>query len=379
MFEKQFALRRSSGGSGEEAPSLTPEEEEQIRRSRLTAAGSTSVKIAGLKISGRESYFNLLQQALWKNYTECRRTEPDLPELTEADVERRAVSMEYGIFSATKVITIYRRNMTLLTSQIKKATESFKLFDQLLEPEPPAPELEEAAARYPLNSGFIKASAMTIPPESVERPPSPPSPPAAEVSLLNKKRVSRYLTSNDDTSFVTPLTPKPAKTDEELIEKAKEIEKRLAEQLSLKTKSAAIHITEAEKKPVVPPKSVKSSKDKPTNSKTKERSSNSKPAQPKGSFKSSKRSLEGQTSLDRYFKRPRVEEAAGSKAADKSELKTKSPSPKKDKQATADLVVRCLMPHYKEKKIASRDLFKSLARHLAHTVAHLQGNSKIKL
>ena len=50
LLEKQFTLRRGSSGS-EEAPQMTPEEIEAIRKSRLTAAESTSKKIAGLKIT----------------------------------------------------------------------------------------------------------------------------------------------------------------------------------------------------------------------------------------------------------------------------------------------------------------------------------------
>lgn len=50
LIEKQFTIRRGSSGC-EEAPQITPEEVEAIKRSRLTAAESTSIKIAGLKIT----------------------------------------------------------------------------------------------------------------------------------------------------------------------------------------------------------------------------------------------------------------------------------------------------------------------------------------
>lgn len=57
LIEKQFALRRGSSG-GEEAPQITPEDEDAIKRSRLTAARSTSTKIAGLKIAVMLHFFN---------------------------------------------------------------------------------------------------------------------------------------------------------------------------------------------------------------------------------------------------------------------------------------------------------------------------------
>lgn len=191
MLQKQFALRRSSGtGSSEEGQvsSITPEEEEAIRRSRLRAAASTSVKIAGLKISGRESYFNLLHQALLKNYNECRRIEPDLePQLTDKEVESAAIAMEYRIFSTTTVITLYRRSMTLLTSQIKKDTEKFHLHAGFLETDPdptPPPPL-------PDNAGFVKASEMLKANPAEPTSPSSPQPSSSEMSLSGKKRVSR--------------------------------------------------------------------------------------------------------------------------------------------------------------------------------------------
>lgn len=50
MLEKQFSLRRGSS-SQDETPQMTPEELEAIKKSRLTAAESTSIKISGLKIT----------------------------------------------------------------------------------------------------------------------------------------------------------------------------------------------------------------------------------------------------------------------------------------------------------------------------------------
>lgn len=38
------------------------------------------------------------------------------------------------------------------------------------------------------------------------------------------------------------------------------------------------------------------------------------------------------------------------------------------KKQVGSLVVTCLMPHYKANRIGSRQLFKSLARHLSHRI-----------
>lgn len=92
---------------------------------------------------------NLLQQALWKNYAECRRTDPvATPALDERDVLECALGLEYGVFSATKVITVYRRNMALLNQQIKRNTDQWVLHPPLLalRDNAPLPVAPQAAA-----------------------------------------------------------------------------------------------------------------------------------------------------------------------------------------------------------------------------------------
>jgi hypothetical protein len=108
------------------------------------------------------------------------------------------------------------------------------------------------------------------------------------------------------------------------------------------------------------------------------------------SIKSAKRSLENQTTLDRFIKKQRVDPSPDvepkssqfTTAKTEDKIKTYSshsgdkrrPSPEKKKtasplkQATADMVVHCLMPHYKAGQIAGKDLFKSLARHISHLI-----------
>lgn len=57
VIEKQFSLRRSGS---DEPPTVTPEEIEAIKKSRLKAAASTAIKIAGLKVTVRviQAYLN---------------------------------------------------------------------------------------------------------------------------------------------------------------------------------------------------------------------------------------------------------------------------------------------------------------------------------
>ena len=412
----------------------------------------------------------MLQQALWKNYTECSKIEPDLKPLVEEDITLRALEMEYKIFSDTTVITIYRRKMALLTTQIKKETDKFNLHTELLEPRMESTNVSAGSVKVEsssiTNSGFVKASEIVCNPikDSVEREADMEKPTLSidtdrkEESPHVKKRISRLITTSDGEIQPTKLfLSKSASDDSDLIAKAKEIEARLSSQLSLMSKPTAASETV---------KSSKSTKEKderhkstnngsePTKSSKEKTKASSKPS----SFKSSKRSLERQTSLDRFFntKRqklepqsdskteslpavPEVDQPSGGeknednrldqkngqeterldnklddkKGQDKTpsskssrpheerkpvstkkkmdllfESPVKKPSvtskvvkgkestfkvekfktPDKNKQDTANLVIRCLMPHYQAKQIGSRELFKALARHLSHVI-----------
>lgn len=519
LIAKQFSIRRGSGGS-DDAPQITPEELEAIRKSVLTAAESTSIKIAGLKITSRESYFKLLQEALWKNYVQARKVEPDLPNLSEDEIMLRALEIEYAVFSATTVITIYRRKMALLTSEIKKETVKFNLYVHAPEAAVAVSGASSDLDTENSSSSFVKASEMMLatPAVAEDKPiklevvqDSSVQTPASPVgsSLFGKKRVSRLVASeNGIVPFSTlPPPPKPASSESDLIARAKEVEARLSTQLSFMSKSTGADL-------IVKQPDSTSGLDRSNKSRNGSGKESPKTSSKRTSYKSSKRSLESQTSLDRFFtsKKQRLEsqpdnseidtsatatetekptiqpttetttkekhshrhekpiklepgvtpsktekpksssggsssrsdekmkpsskddqqisssltpvkkvekpKSSSSSSAEKSksssssaeksksssssaeksrgssassekpksssgsaekpksgsgsaEKKKGTSSPDKSKQDIANLVIRCLMPHYAEKKISSRDLFKALARHLSHVIRSL--------
>lgn len=384
----------------------------------------------------------------------------------------RARDIEYGVFSATTVITIYRRKMALLTSEIKKSTDKFNLYEHVIDTGNSAfsgisSDLETENPK----SGFVKASDMVfaIPATTEEKPAKededpPIQAPASPVgsSLFGKKRVSRLVVSENGmvaSSSLLSTPPKPASADSDLIARAKEVEARLSTQLSFMSKSSGADITA---------KSTNSASDSDRSSKARNGSSkeSSKASSKPTSYRSSKRSHEHQPSLDRFLisKKQRLEpqedncqsdtkpavaetekptsdstsetlkkekdqaekpiklESTPSKTeksksssrsgrsdekvkpspkegqkmnsslktpvkkADKSKSSSSSSSGEKTKSASLDksksssdkskqdianLVIRCLMPYYSEKKISSRDVFKALARHLSHVVRSL--------
>lgn len=486
----------------------------------LTAAESTSIKIAGLKITSRESYFKLLQEALWKNYVQARKVEPDLPNLSEDEIMLRALEIEYAVFSATTVITIYRRKMALLTSEIKKETVKFNLYVHAPEAAVAVSGASSDLDTENSSSSFVKASEMMLatPAVAEDKPiklevvqDSSVQTPASPVgsSLFGKKRVSRLVASeNGIVPFSTlPPPPKPASSESDLIARAKEVEARLSTQLSFMSKSTGADL-------IVKQPDSTSGLDRSNKSRNGSGKESPKTSSKRTSYKSSKRSLESQTSLDRFFtsKKQRLEsqpdnseidtsatatetekptiqpttetttkekhshrhekpiklepgvtpsktekpksssggsssrsdekmkpsskddqqisssltpvkkvekpKSSSSSSAEKSksssssaeksksssssaeksrgssassekpksssgsaekpksgsgsaEKKKGTSSPDKSKQDIANLVIRCLMPHYAEKKISSRDLFKALARHLSHVIRSL--------
>lgn len=390
--------------------------------------------------------------------------------MNEEDILVRALEMEYKIFSDTTVITIYRRKMALLTSQVKKDTDKFNLHPDLLEPamEPPKVLADAQVENWALSSsGFVQASKMVCNPSVAEPEEEKVVPEKAftpidtdqkEESPSVKKRISRLFTTSDGEIQPTKLyVPKPASDDSDLIAKAKEIEARLSSQLNLMSKPTASETVKSSK-----PVKGKDERNKSTISDSKPTKESSKVSSKPSSFKSSKRSLDRQTSIDRFFtsKRQKMDSPSdsrteslptvtesdkalnsktsqdylkpkdgsntepqdakledsnglstinkdktpsgkkhrsreGEKSAStkkKMELLFDSPvkkpsstvkaskskesvsaekaktSPDKNKQDTANLVVRCLMPLYQAKQIGSRDLFKALARHLSHVI-----------
>lgn len=66
----------------------------------------------------RESYLQLVSQALSKNYAECGQTGPGRSHLKESDIEDVATKMEYKVFTSTNVMMMYRKGMMSLVSNL---------------------------------------------------------------------------------------------------------------------------------------------------------------------------------------------------------------------------------------------------------------------
>ena len=117
FIDKQFALRKLKATKAMEDLPKT-----QI--SRIKSAMSTETKVSGLTISKRDSNLSFIVDALKCNVVRC--AEKDPPEhptlsLYHEDYENIAKEVEYRCFSDSKAISIYRRNIAKVSSEIKSS------------------------------------------------------------------------------------------------------------------------------------------------------------------------------------------------------------------------------------------------------------------
>jgi hypothetical protein len=99
---------------------------------RVKFASATTVKVAGLSISVRESYLGLLADALKKN-VEVAANEGETTDhkLVYKDYEDVAAELEYQSFTNNKVITLYKRCFIKSLAEVKNSTNLQQLYPVL--------------------------------------------------------------------------------------------------------------------------------------------------------------------------------------------------------------------------------------------------------
>ncbi|XP_042873002.1 uncharacterized protein LOC122253773 [Penaeus japonicus] len=221
LIKQQFALRRNGGKRGggsssgpsssymsrmkeqKEKEKLEKEEKERANRSKLTNAEYTS-KISGLNVATRESYLQLVVQALAKNYEACKHLSPVEKNLKESDIEDVAVKLEYNIFTSTNVIMMYRKGMMSLMMGVRKDTTALNLRNELADHEPKlslnqwAKQVEqELKNKNKVGSGFKSASQLMGESASESSKKEPKEPP----NLSTRKGFSLKRSPNHQTSI----------------------------------------------------------------------------------------------------------------------------------------------------------------------------------
>lgn len=126
LIQKQFELRKTAMIT---AKSLDMSPVAQL--SRVKQAMSTTVKVNGLTIKGRETYLTHLTDSLKKNLEKCENLDNPDHDLVYKDLEDVAIELEYQAFTTNKVVSLYRRSIVKYLTAIKDATTNVMLFPEL--------------------------------------------------------------------------------------------------------------------------------------------------------------------------------------------------------------------------------------------------------
>ncbi|XP_045494589.1 ATP-dependent DNA helicase Q5-like [Colias croceus] len=130
LIMKEFAQRKKSI----EKDRKPHDETESAKHSKCKAADSTSTKVNGLIVATRENYLSLLNNALSENLTALKGVDEPTRTLSKNDVEQCAIELEYEAFSNSTVISLYRRALTKLISNVKASKD--QLYPYLKDFEP---------------------------------------------------------------------------------------------------------------------------------------------------------------------------------------------------------------------------------------------------
>ncbi|XP_024883716.1 ATP-dependent DNA helicase Q5-like isoform X1 [Temnothorax curvispinosus] len=125
LIMEQFALRRGKSKENE----VRRQNMKDAKVAHVRAANSTDKKIKGLTVQIREHFYNELKTALFENY-ENLHTEID-KQLQEENMHDVANSIEYKIFSNSKVPNKYKFDISKLISSIRKCTNSNTMYEAI--------------------------------------------------------------------------------------------------------------------------------------------------------------------------------------------------------------------------------------------------------
>ncbi|XP_073949302.1 uncharacterized protein [Choristoneura fumiferana] len=115
LIIKEFANRKKNAGKDRRGS----DDSQSAKFAKCLAAESTGTKVTGLTVVTRESHLSLIKDALAANLSRMKGVEePDRP-LSALDVEQCAADMEYEAFSASTVISLYRRAIVKTITAIK--------------------------------------------------------------------------------------------------------------------------------------------------------------------------------------------------------------------------------------------------------------------
>ncbi|KYN23424.1 PREDICTED: ATP-dependent DNA helicase Q5-like [Trachymyrmex cornetzi] len=124
LIMEQFALRRGTAKEDE----MRRQNIKDAKVAHVRAASSTDKKIKGLTVQIREHFYNELKTALLENYQNLC-TEINEERFEEKNVLYVANSIEYKIFSSSKVPNKYKFDMSRLISSVRKCTTNNTVYE----------------------------------------------------------------------------------------------------------------------------------------------------------------------------------------------------------------------------------------------------------
>lgn len=362
MIQRELAARKLASAKMLEQESSSPQ------MCRVKHGLSTATKITGLTNATRDSYLTYFADLLKKNYELCSADDPPLQDLIYRDFENVARELEYECFTANKVMTLYRRSVAKKNDEIRKCTE--KLFPNLKNYTPQ--KVQNTGGSYTsLKEKFEeKFPGITVEVEGVKKETKSPS---QRRSLIPKTLKRDPLTQ---TSIVGFFSQKLVETENEKKEgqsvsnkttDAPQVKQEKIETIKIsEDEYHSSSLNEVKVKLETEVKHIKSSSNVKTQKETE--------IKPINSSSNNKRTLKAP--ITEPDKRPRIDEPKVKSKTDHSSSRSRDSASKhsekiskhemKERFRVCELVKDFLMPFYTTKRIADREVFKSLAKHISH-------------
>lgn len=343
LIKKQFAIRRAAAKELEMEPSA------QI--SRVNFPQSTSVKVIGLKISTRDCYLTLIANALKDNVLKCQENDPLDNELKFRDFEDIGREIEYESFTKNTVKSLYQRSVAKQITEIKNSTKEEILFRNLKNY---IPKKRNTAG------GDSKAFEAKI----------------KEVEDKQKKendKLNRRLNKNHH--------GKEFKTQTSLNSFFTKKEHKRSSEDSTNSNSNSPKLVICSEDDV-----KQEIKEEPNKTKRKHQQdlfgdveNDSTVSGVETNKRRKSRFSKPETNTNLGFQKASELISKPVETTSKIEIEVKKESKREDikistskKTATADFVIKCLMPYYRDKKITTKELFKGLARELSHKFRNVE-------
>lgn len=125
LIQKEFERRKQKL----EAAKKLEETQTRSFGIRVRSSIHTSSKISGLDVKLRESYLDFLLKSVKENAEKA--TEKPEHELKMCDYEDIAAELEYKCFTKNRILSIYKRDITIERMRISKCTTNKQLLDEI--------------------------------------------------------------------------------------------------------------------------------------------------------------------------------------------------------------------------------------------------------